>query len=103
MNHSQEQTAIINNYEPLLITGVFLLDYLMLTFFVLSSFWIVKLALRPTKELVIKTTKMSLFIFSILICVYYPVYLIMIISIYLFTKLYYHKRFNFDYPHFRGE
>jgi hypothetical protein len=86
-----------------LVATIFLQDYFMILFYMLSIYWITMLALKHTEFFVIKTIKMLLFIFSILIAVFYPVYLLMIISIYFLTKYYYRKRLNFDYPHFRGE
>ena len=51
---------------------------------------------------VLLAIKMGLFAFSVMVCLKLPAYLLLIIAAYYFTRYYYRKRFNLEYPSFKG-
>ncbi len=51
----------------------------------------------------IKTTKMAIFFFALLICFKFPTFFLLMVSLFYLTRFYYRRRFQFDYPNFRGE
>lgn len=86
-----------------LVTAFYLKDLLIgisalivLPFFVISS-------IRRTVTAAVKATKCSVAVLASAVCVVYPWYLAVIAIVFLVTKLYYKKKFNFDYPNFRTE
>jgi 4-hydroxybenzoate polyprenyltransferase len=78
-------------------------DALILTIDLLTLPWMILLAIRRDLTAVIKTVKMAIFFFSILICLKFPLYFVLVASIFFLTRFYYRERFQFDYPNFRGE
>lgn len=61
------------------------------------------LAVSPKKEFAFKTFRWPVFLLSTLVVVFIPVYGILIIFNLFISKLYYKKRFNFDYPTFKSK
>ena len=94
-------TAIL--YLLSVLSAVYVKDYFILTIDILILYWMVLLFAQRSESAAIKTVKMTIFLFSVLICFKLPLYFILMISIFYFTKYYYKERFQFDYPNFRGE
>jgi 1,4-dihydroxy-2-naphthoate octaprenyltransferase len=99
--------------KTILISGLFCLISLILSFILMDQFiltlnlvilyWVVYMVLYRTISSAIKTIKMAIFFFSLLICLKFPSYLLLMITIFYLCKYYYKIRFDFDYPNFRGE
>jgi 4-hydroxybenzoate polyprenyltransferase len=53
---------------------------------------------RRTEKDVVRATKCSILALVLAVCVVFPWYAILILFIFIFTKWYYKRRFNFDYP-----
>jgi 4-hydroxybenzoate polyprenyltransferase len=53
-------------------------------------------------ESAVRTLKFGIFFFALAICLKWPLYLLLMISGFYLTKIYFKKRFNFDYPNFSG-
>ena len=85
------------------LTAILLQDYLILFILLLGFYWMVKSAYRPSVSSVIKTVKMVIFFFSAVICIKFPTYFLLMVFIFYLTKFYYRRRFQFNYPNFRGE
>jgi len=51
----------------------------------------------------IRTTKFGIFFFALAMCLKWPLYLIVMITGFFGTRLYYKKRFGFSYPNFLGK
>jgi 4-hydroxybenzoate polyprenyltransferase len=66
-----------------------------LPFFVAAYF-------KKTEAAVIRATKFSILILVIAVCVLFPFLLLVIAALVALTKIYYKKRFDFDYPNFKG-
>lgn len=90
-------------FAAAVISGIFLKDYFVISLFVLTSFWIFKLTVKMHINQVLKSTKIIIFVFSLLIAFNYWPYLVLIVLLLFLTKYYYRNRFNFDYPNLRGE
>ncbi len=86
-----------------LTAAVFTGDSLLLTIAVLSLYWFIRLFLQRTVAAAIKAVKMGIFFFFIIICIKFPVYFLLMLLLFLLTRFYYRRRFQFDYPNFRGE
>ncbi|MFO7889600.1 MAG: UbiA family prenyltransferase [bacterium] len=46
----------------------------------------------------LQATKFSIAILTVLICIFNLWYIVLVVFVFLMTKLYYYKRFNFNYP-----
>lgn len=86
-----------------ILTGMFLGDYLILSIDLLVVYWAIRLILGPSVANAIKMIKMSIFFFSALISLKFPLYFLLMLIVFFVTKYYYRVRFQFDYPNFRGE
>ncbi|MCB0834398.1 MAG: UbiA family prenyltransferase, partial [Bacteroidetes bacterium] len=51
----------------------------------------------------ITALKYSLFVFALTVSYFFPWYLLIIALFFIITKFYYRKRFNLDYPNFKGQ
>jgi 4-hydroxybenzoate polyprenyltransferase len=78
-------------------------DKVALVIFIASSFRYLKLVQYRNLEEIIKTTKWTLFISSVVVASFFPWFAVWILLAYIFTKIYYRIRFDLDYPNFRGE
>jgi len=78
-------------------------DQLILLLNLLVSYSFLRLMLTPSLPRAIRTIKMTIFFFSFLICLKFPWYFLLMVLLFFFTRFYYRQRFQFDYPHFRGE
>jgi 4-hydroxybenzoate polyprenyltransferase len=87
-----------------ILSGVFafaLRDNQALFFILLSMpFFAITCWLKDTKSAV-RTTKFSILFFALAVCLKWPVYLILMIVTFFFTRWYFKRRFGFDYPNFR--
>jgi len=63
----------------------------------------IRLALSLTQENSIKAIKMAILFFSLIICLKFPIYFIVMVIVFYLTKYYYRVRFQYDYPNFKGE
>ncbi len=76
----------------------------------LSALWIYLLSIpffwplisRREVQHTIRATKFGILFFAMIICLKWPWYLILMIAVFFATRLYFRKRFNFDYPNFKG-
>lgn len=59
-------------------------------------------AVKKTVVEAIRTTKFSVLALATAVCIIFPWYLLPIFFIFFFSKFYYKKRFDFDYPNFRA-
>lgn len=90
-------------YGLSMIFGFILKDDIILIIDVLSLYWMIQMAVRKTALSAVKSIKMTIFFFSLIICFKFPTYFLIMVSIFFLTKFYYRQRFNFNYPNFRGE
>ncbi|MGH1366038.1 MAG: UbiA family prenyltransferase [Calditrichia bacterium] len=51
----------------------------------------------------VRAVKLGIFFFSIGICIKFPGFLVMIVAAYVLTRYYYKRRFDYDYPNFKGQ
>jgi 4-hydroxybenzoate polyprenyltransferase len=99
--------VVINSMFLLFIAGliitVILYDKQALTFFLLTAPFVI--AAFRSKEIrhTIRATKFAILFFALTICLRWPVYLLIMLAGFYLTKLYYRKRFDFDYPNFAGK
>jgi len=57
---------------------------------------------QPTTERAIITLKMGIFFFVLWISMKFPLFFGIALAGFYFTRFYYQRRFNFDYPNFKG-
>jgi len=74
---------------------LFFSSALVCAFFVLAAF-------RPSVESVVRATKFSVVAFAAAVCVGFPWFAVLALSVFLGTKLYYKLRFHFDYPNLKS-
>jgi len=101
-----EKTAIY--LAGLLYTLSFLLalinnDHLILFIDFLLSYFMLRLIISTQISAAIRAIKMAVFFFSIIICIKFPLYILPMILVFFMTRYYYQRRFDYDYPNFRGE
>ncbi|MBN1893923.1 hypothetical protein JW906_05490, partial [bacterium] len=82
--------AFVLGDRPLLFTSA-----AVCVFFVLA-------ALRPSVASVVRSTKISVIAFAAAVCVGFPWFAALALSVFLGTKFYYKHRFHFDYPNLKS-
>ncbi len=58
---------------------------------------------RKSINLAVQANKVAIFLLSVMVGVYYPVYLIVIVLYYSFARWYHRQRFGMGYPNFKAE
>lgn len=59
-------------------------------------------ALRKDISNVVRATKISVAALALAVCVVFPWYAVLLLVVFLLTRIYYKKRFHFSYPNFSG-
>ncbi|HHM02882.1 MAG TPA: hypothetical protein ENJ15_07685 [Caldithrix abyssi] len=77
-------------------------DLTALFIYLLSLPFFLPLILRRELPHTVRATKFGIFFFALIICLKWPGYLILMMALFFATRLYFKKRFNFDYPNFKG-
>ncbi|GAB4335892.1 MAG: hypothetical protein Kow0037_16460 [Calditrichia bacterium] len=73
-------------------------------FIVLASLpHVIALWRKPHTANAIRLVKMGIFYFAVATCFKFPLFFLLMVSIFFLTRYYYKKRFNYDYPNFKGE
>jgi 4-hydroxybenzoate polyprenyltransferase len=90
-------------YSFSLIFSIFGNDQLILLLNLLVLYSFLRLVFSLSLTQAVLTIKMTIFFFSFLICLKFPWYILLMVPLFFFTRFYYHQRFQFDYPHFRGD
>ncbi len=78
-------------------------DHIILLIDLLLLYFMIKLVISTQTTAAVRTIKMGVFFFSIVICMKFPFYIIPMVSAFFLTRYYYQRRFYYDYPNFRGE
>lgn len=86
-----------------LISSVVLKDYYALIFISISAPFFISALISKSISLTIKATKFGIFFFSLVICFKLPLYLVVLLALFIFTKWYFKSRFKYNYPNFKGE
>lgn len=81
----------------------FLKDNTAMLIYVLSLYSFIRLLINTTMENVIKTTKWTIFIYSLVVAGFFPWYVVIGMAGFFITRSYYKNRFHLDYPSFKGE
>ncbi len=74
----------------------------MLVVIVVTGPFMLRLATQRNRASAIVTVKAGIASFALLICLIFPLFLVLLAAIFFFTRFYYRKRFNYDYPNFKG-
>ncbi|HED09140.1 MAG TPA: hypothetical protein ENJ10_00490 [Caldithrix abyssi] len=77
-------------------------DFSALWIYLLSLPFFVPLFRRREVKHTLRATKFGILFFAMIICLKWPWYLILMTAVFFATRLYFKKRFNFDYPNFKG-
>jgi 4-hydroxybenzoate polyprenyltransferase len=85
------------------IVSIWSIDRQALVFYILSLPLFMKTLLGKKIEDTIRATKYGILFFAISICLRWPAYFLMMVIGFFGTKLYFKKRFDFDYPNFSGK
>ena len=85
-----------------LVSAVYLHDLMILMVFLLSLPFFVVTVWNYSLEWTVKTTKFGILIFAVLICFKIPFFFILMLTGFFVTRWYFKKRFNFNYPNFKG-
>ena len=86
-----------------LILAMVLNGQIILIIDLLALTWMIRLALTLSQENSIKAIKMAILFFSLIICLKFPLYFVVMVIVFYLTKYYYRVRFQYDYPNFKGE
>ncbi len=80
------------------LTALYFKDWILVipAFLVLPFF--IRSCLKKDTSVSLQATKFSIVVLTVMICIVYIWYAVLVIFIFGMTKLYYHKRFNFNYP-----
>jgi 4-hydroxybenzoate polyprenyltransferase len=61
-----------------------------------------RLAVQRTAAAAVVAVKAGIATFALLVCFQFPLFLLILATLFYMTKLYYKHRFHYDYPNFRG-
>jgi 4-hydroxybenzoate polyprenyltransferase len=81
---------------------VFMKDMQAMVFYGLTTPFFIRTLWTRQIDDSIRTTKFGIFFFALSICLKWPGYLAVMIIGFFGTRLYFRKRFNLEYPNFRG-
>ncbi|MFZ0390947.1 MAG: hypothetical protein WAN36_10865, partial [Calditrichia bacterium] len=90
-------------YAIAFISAVILRDWLLSLVSAAVLFWMLRMLFRRTVAAAVVSIKLSIFFFSLILCFKFPLYFLLMVAVFLLTRFYYRKRFQFDYPNFRGD
>jgi 4-hydroxybenzoate polyprenyltransferase len=85
------------------VTAYFLWDMQALFFIVFSSPFFVITIVKLDTDSAVRTTKFSILFYALAICFKLPVYFLLMVALFFFTKWYFKVRFNVIYPSFGKE
>jgi 4-hydroxybenzoate polyprenyltransferase len=71
--------------------------------FILTAPFMIRLACRQDSTSAIVAVKSGIASFALLICLKFPAFFLLLALIFFFTRFYYKRRFDFDYPNFKGQ
>ena len=100
--HERIITVSFVLYVTGLICVVLLKDFQAAVFYILSLPFFITTIRKRTIADCIRTTKFGILFFALSICLSWPLYLGVMVAGYFGTRLYFRKRFNLNYPNFRG-
>jgi len=84
-----------------IIAGLLTRDIVVLIPTVLILPFFINSAITKSIQFVLKTNKFAALFLSLIICYHFPLYLVLLVSLYFFSKWYYRIRFNIVYPSLR--
>lgn len=100
--HTTIYTAL-SFYSLSFVTALVLKDYFAFIIILFSLPFFIVVAFKKDISSTIKATKYAIFFFAIAICLKIPYYFLLLVTIFIFTKWYFVKRFKYNYPNFKGE
>lgn len=59
-------------------------------------------SMKPILSNVMRATKFSVLALALMVCFYFPWYLLLVLAVFFLSKWYYRKRFDFDYPNLKS-
>ncbi len=65
--------------------------------------FMIRLLVKKDVPSAIVAVKAGILFFALLVCVKFPLFLLLMATIFFFTRFYYKRRFDYDYPNFRGQ
>jgi 1,4-dihydroxy-2-naphthoate octaprenyltransferase len=90
-------------YTGSLIAALLLKDNFSMIFIICTLPSFIMVLIKKNVNSTIKTTKYAIFFFAFALWLKIPFYFLILIAIFIFTKWYFLKRFQYDYPNFKGE
>ena len=78
-------------------------DQIVLMLNILILIFMLRMIISLQVSHAILTIKMAILFFSVIICFKFPLYFLPMVIIFFLTRYYFQRRFQFDYPNFRGE
>jgi 4-hydroxybenzoate polyprenyltransferase len=85
-----------------ILLSLILNDQIVLSFSIILAPLFIILLFKQDVRISVIALKLGILFFCLIICVSFPSFFILMLSIFVLTKNYYKTRFNFDYPNFRG-
>jgi 4-hydroxybenzoate polyprenyltransferase len=77
-------------------------DQFCLTVFIIHFPLMIRLIAKRDTCSAVLAVKFGILAFCLVVSLKMPIFLIIMFGLFLFTRIYYKKRFNFDYPSFKG-
>ncbi|MBD3223263.1 MAG: hypothetical protein GF313_00925 [Caldithrix sp.] len=95
--------AAVLLYLLTVLSALWQTDFFILFVVTLSAPFFIHTAVRPKIVTAVRATKFTILMFAIAVCLKFPYYLIVMVGLFFFTRWYFKKRFNYDYPNFKGK
>ncbi len=84
------------------ITSLWHKNEFMLVVSILTWPFMIRLVVKKDVASAIVAVKAGILFFALLVCVKFPLFLLLMAVIFFFTRFYYKSRFDYDYPNFKG-
>ena len=86
-----------------IVSAVILHDNTALLILLLSAPFFVLTLIENSIASAVRTVKFSILFFALAVCLKWPLYFVLMLAGFYFTKIYFKIRFDFDYPNFKGK
>lgn len=89
-------------FSAAVVAGLLQKNEFLLLVCLMSLPFMAKLAVQRTAAAAVIAVKAGIAAFALLVCLQFPLFLLLLAILFFMSKLYYKHRFHYDYPNFRG-
>ena len=105
LKYGVKSTALLSLFFFILtpVAGMWHKNEFMLVVCAVTAPFMIRFARKRDTASAIVAIKSGIASFALLICVKFPLFFVLLACLFFFTRFYYKRRFDYDYPNFRGQ